>query len=69
MHSDELGSISLEASVALLLMLGILWGTPNSSRPAPSWTIPRAAWAAGLFTLSLLIGYSRNISPFLYFRF
>ena len=67
--SGELGSISLEASVALLLMLGILWGTPNSSRPAPSWTIPRAAWAAGLFTLSLLIGYSRNISPFLYFRF
>ncbi len=69
--SDALvGALYTRYHVAVFLLAAVLvWGAPNTWTFTARVTFPRAAFALGVLTLSVLIMWTQSANPFLYFQF
>jgi alginate O-acetyltransferase complex protein AlgI len=64
-----IGTITAVQALATISMIALVLWPKNTNSFRPTWSWAETAWATACFVLSLIVGYSRDISPFLYFRF
>lgn len=64
-----LGTVEPEVALALAGMMWLLWVPRSSQERSPTYSPLELGALAACFVLSIIAGYGRGISPFLYFRF